>query len=126
MYIVRPVIAEKVVTSPQRFIPGGRCAETSKFCFVATNQSVIALPLPLKESCQYIYHIYEPAQSLKSVVLTNAPHAPRGKTFGGGIANFGGVFDFKAGSSWVDQRGDNSGDGGIGGAIYNENGGVIS
>ncbi|CAN0030631.1 unnamed protein product, partial [Ascophyllum nodosum] len=47
-------------------------------------------------------------------------------TFGGGIANFGGVFDFKGGSSWVDHAADNSGDGGIGGAIYNENGGVIT
>ncbi|CAM9388259.1 unnamed protein product [Ascophyllum nodosum] len=47
-------------------------------------------------------------------------------TFGGGIANFGGVFDFKGGSSWVEHIADNSGDGGIGGAIYNENGGVIT
>ncbi|CAN0231276.1 unnamed protein product [Scytosiphon promiscuus] len=46
-------------------------------------------------------------------------------TYGGTVANIGGDITAKAGSLWFGGFAENSGDGGLGGAIYNYNGGVI-
>ncbi|CAN0247193.1 unnamed protein product [Scytosiphon promiscuus] len=46
-------------------------------------------------------------------------------TFGGTVANIGGDITAKAGSLWFDGFAENSGDGGVGGAIYNYGGGFI-
>lgn len=44
---------------------------------------------------------------------------------GGGISNDGGAMDFTAGSVFVSNSASGSGDGGMGGAIFNGGGGVI-
>lgn len=48
------------------------------------------------------------------------------QTYGGTVANFGGDLTFNAGSLFNGSRADNSGDGGLGGAIFNYNGGIIT
>lgn len=45
---------------------------------------------------------------------------------GGAIRNDGGVMDFNAGGLFEGNRARGSGDGGVGGAIYNQDGGIIT
>lgn len=44
---------------------------------------------------------------------------PIRQTFGGAIANIGGFMSFSGGSLFDDNFAENSGDGGVGGAIFN-------
>eukprot|EP00904_Undaria_pinnatifida_P010188 jgi/Undpi1/629/HiC_scaffold_10.g04093.m1 len=46
--------------------------------------------------------------------------------FGGAVANIGGEFTANAGSLFFDGFAESSGDGGLGGGIYNEDGGVVT
>lgn len=45
---------------------------------------------------------------------------------GGAIVNYGGELTFRAGSSFHDNTAASTGDGGSGGAIYNDDGGVMT
>lgn len=45
---------------------------------------------------------------------------------GGAVTNIGGVLEFNAGSLFEDCVASGSGDGGIGGALYNEDGGDVT
>ena len=45
---------------------------------------------------------------------------------GGGICNLGGVVNMNAGSAFHNNIAEDSGEGGSGGAIYNEDGGVVT
>ena len=48
------------------------------------------------------------------------------QSLGGAVANIGGDLTCNAGSMFFDGFAENSGDGGAGGGIYNEDGGVIT
>lgn len=48
------------------------------------------------------------------------------QSLGGAVANIGGDFTCNAGSIFFDGFAENSGDGGSGGGIYNEDGGVVT
>jgi len=45
---------------------------------------------------------------------------------GGGLANFGGIVNFNGGSLFNDNVASGSGDGGLGGGLYNTDGGIVT